>query len=115
MPPIRKHQGASIDRQTESLTLALTTSAGTTPAVNFAQFAGGRIYIPTGSSITTLTFHDAPTPDGTYLPAQDADGEAITLTVEAGKSYPLPDELFAAAQLKIVADAAGSVALALKS
>ncbi len=95
--------------------VALTTSAATTPEISISIFGSGQIHIPTGSSITSLTYYTAPNSGGTYLPAQDASGSAVTQTVAATKSYPIPAILFGAAQIRIVANAAGTVSLSLKT
>lgn len=102
-------------RDSVNLDAALTTSAATTPEISIAIFGSGQIHIPTGSTITTLTYHTAPNSGGTYLPAQDASGSAVTQTVAATKSYPIPAVLFGAAQIRIVANAAGNVSISLKS
>ena len=96
-------------------TVALTTSAATTPEISVGEFSSGEVYVPTGSSITTLTYHVAPYSGGTYLPAQDASGSAVTQTVAQTKAYPIPAILFGAAMIRIVSDAAGSVGIGLKS
>ena len=109
--------------------IGLQTSQGATGFVEipFGDFAGGKIYIPAGSPITTLTFYSAavatgrPKPDGTsttapvYTQCYDKTNAALSLTVAAGRNYPLPDELFADCVVQIVADQAGSVDVSLKA
>jgi len=102
--------------------LSLTTDATTTPIIEFGQdgYAGGRIFIPAGSSITLLTFHDAPSGDDTFLPSQyqvDSSGApaALTIAVAAGKSYSVPSGLFGAGAFRIEVDVAGTVDVSLSS
>lgn len=87
-----------------------------TKTIPFGGYAGGRIYVPAGSTITTLTFYDAPSEDGTFLASYDdaATPAAITLTVSAGKSYPIPPKLFGAGAIKMLGNAAGTVHVCLK-
>ncbi len=102
-------------RQCTGETVALTTSAGTTPAIDIARFASGEILIPTGSTITTLTYHVVNISSGTYTPAYDSAGNAVTQTVQQTRAYPIPSAVFGASGIKIVADAAGSVSYCLKT
>ena len=103
--------------QREILTLsplALNTATGTTAEIQYKKAAGGMIHIPTGSSITSLTWHTSH--DGTtYVAAQDSEGAAVTQTVAAAKSYPIPDALYGAPYLKAVSNASGNVHVTLKA
>ena len=96
-------------------TYALTTSATTTPEILIEGAASGEVFVPTGSPITTLTFHAAMNTGGTYTPMYDASGVAVTQTVAAARAYPLPAIAFGAATIRIVVNAAGSVGICLKS
>lgn len=105
----------STQRVALSQDVALTTSAGTTPAISIDGYASGEVYIPTGSSITTLTYHVAPSSAGTFIAAYDATPAAVTQTVAAARAYPIPSALFGAAMMKIVVNAAGTVSITTKS
>ncbi len=102
-------------RRTVGETVALTDSAATTPAIDIDKYASGEVYIPTGSPITTLTFHVTNISSGTYLPAYDAAGNAVTQTVQAARAYPIPSTVFGASSMKIVVNAAGSIRYSLKT
>lgn len=102
-------------RYATSQTVAITGNIATTGAISIGEFASGEIYIPTGSTITSLTYHASPTSAGTYLPAQDASGSAVTQTVAETKCYPIPAILFGAGMLKIVGNASGDVIVGLKT
>jgi ABC-type microcin C transport system permease subunit YejB len=103
----------SIVKKAENYTVALQTDA-TSPEIELTRFTSGEIAIPTGSSITTLTYFVA-MPSGTYFAAQDATPAAITQTVAATKAYPIPAALFGSALIQIRANAAGTVFINLKS
>ena len=76
----------------------------------------GMVYVPSGSSITTLTFYAAEKSGGTFLPAYTYDGTAAAITsITAGRAYEFPPGLYAAEVLKIVGNAAGTIAITLKS
>lgn len=117
-------EGAVITRMnargtgTDGISVSVTTSATTTPAISFSEFAGGTLYIPTGSSITSLTFHASPHVGGTFYPAYDdssmSSPAAIVLTVAANRCYPIPSSLFGSGAFKMVSDAAGTVYLSMK-
>lgn len=102
-----------IDRRTTKHTLSLTTSLGTTEACPMTSLASGMVFIPTGSSITSLTFHAAHTAGGTYHAVYDSAGTAVTKTVAATRCYPLPVSIYGCHSFKIVSDAAGDVTVML--
>ena len=97
-------------------TVSCTTSATTTEQVPIGEMKQGTVFIPTGSLITSLTFHGAPTVDGTFLPLYDAAKAALAQTsLTAARAYQIPTAAFGAAAIKIVTDAAGDVDVSLKS
>lgn len=75
------------------------------------SFAGGMIFIPTGSSVTSLTFYAAFEKGGDYHALYDHDGDAVALTVAAGRAYPFPVATYGAFGLKLVSNADGVVNL----
>ena len=99
------------------LTLALTTNSATTGEIaDFDQYVAGRVHIPTGANSTTLTYYDSSDDGTTISEAWDdaATPAVLTRTVAAGKSYPIPDALFAAERIRIKSDAAEDVVVVLK-
>ena len=70
---------------------------------------GGRFQVPSGSSITSITWYDAPEVGGAYVAAYDEFGVAITQTVSDAKSYEIPTSLAGSAAIKAVGDAAGTI------
>ena len=94
-------------------TLALKTD-DTTPAIPFPA-RGGTIFIPSGSSITTLTYYAAEKLGGTFLPLYESDGStAVTQTVEAGKAYDMPAAIFGCLVIKIRVNSNGSAFVTMK-
>lgn len=98
--------------------VTVDTTLADSKAIPFSNYTSGRIYIPAGSSITSLTFHDSPTEDGTYLASYDDTATtpvALALTgLAASRSYPIPAKMFGAAWIKMVPNADGTVAIVLK-
>ena len=97
--------------------LSATTSASTSTQISIAQASGGLIHIDSGAaSAVALSFYVIP--DGLKNPtAQQLFGgtnAAITITVQNGRSYPLPDELFPARAFSVVA-ATGTVVFSVTS
>lgn len=106
---------AKVAKQAEVvLAAALTNSLNTTPAIDISSAGGGSIFIPTGSSINSLTFYISTAVDGTFIALYDGANAAVVKTVAAARGYPLPAECFGALAVKIVANAAGSVDISLK-
>ena len=96
--------------------LSLTTSVLTTGEIIFQGMRSGVVNIPTGSSITSLTYHGATTSGGTYLPLYDSAKNALTqTTLTAGRAYQMPTAVAGVAFLKIVVDAAGTVGISIKA
>ena len=105
---------STIERHSTTESVALNTAVGTTGEINYINYCGGTIHVPSSSSITSLTWHSSNEPGGTFVASYDKDGAAVTQTVAAGRSYPIPDALFGSRAIKAVADAAESVLVSLK-
>ena len=94
--------------------MAVDTNIADSAAINYGDFETGMVLVPSGASYVTLTWHTCGTEDGTYLPASDSAGVAVTQTVAASKAYPIPVALKGARFLKITGNAAGVVGVTLK-
>lgn len=109
----------TIQRQTRrQADAAITASASTTAEVDITDATSGTVFVPSGSSLTTLTFHVAPVLGGTYLAAYDdaATPAALALTnLGASKAYAIPAKVFGAAAFKMVGNTTGTVDISLKS
>lgn len=99
-------------RRHKSETVALTDSILTTPEIDWSWVADA-VAVITGNP-TTLTFHAAEGPGGTYKALYDNAGNAVTLAVTQNRTYQLPAALFGCGAIKIVGGAAGNILLSKK-
>ncbi len=105
-----------IDRLSRAvLTVSLNTAEGTTEEIPYEAYAGGMVFIPSGSSITTLTWWAAPKRGGTFLAAKDEDAAAVTQTVAASDAIEIPKALYGAGAIKAVTNASGNVEISFKT
>lgn len=105
-----------MDRFSNSVSIVtITNSAATTGEITLSAYAGGMIFIPAGSPLTTLTWWASNKSGGTFLPANDMDGVSIVQTVAHTNCYPLPYDLFGARAIKAVGNDSGDVAVSLKA
>jgi hypothetical protein len=92
------------DGETKTVDTVLADSE----AIFMENCDGGRIIVPSGSPLTTLTFHESHN-GTTYVAAYDINNTAVTMTVAAGRSYPLPPTLNPSRFIKITGNADGSI------
>ena len=90
------------------------TNIADSTAINYGDFETGMVYVPAGSSLTTLTWHACATIDGTYLAAEDSASAAVTQTVAVSQAHPIPAALSGCRFLKITGNADGVVGVTLK-
>ena len=107
--------GEHILRHVDVLSLTLDSTLVDTPEIDMRDFAGGSIQLPTGSSITTLTYYGCHTKGGTHVALLDADGVAVTQTVAAVRIVDLPAAIFGLPFLKILTNADGAVTVCRKT
>lgn len=96
------------------VTIPVTAAEATTGVIPFGSDVVGRVEIPTGSTITSLTWYDHYLETGTFVAAYDETGAALVTVVAAGRSYPIPSDLAGSRFLKAVGDAAGTIYVHLK-
>lgn len=96
------------------LSVAVGTSAANSAVIDFEAFETGRVHIPTGSALTTLTWYASLTEDGAYTIVRDGSNNNVTSTVAADYNYQFPAALTGARFVKIVGNAAGVVGVTLK-
>lgn len=93
-------------------TVTFTASNGTTGGFNLAIYSGAMIHVQSvANGATTLTWKTQIPNDplaGVFGVADKTD-TAITTTIQAGRSYPLPDELFAASYVLATTNAGTAV------
>lgn len=109
---------ARISRQQLLLaSVVIDQTIGDSTEIDMREFAGGSVHILTGA-LTIMTYHSAvqsAADGGTYTAMHDRNGSPITQIVAGGgtmvsKTYPLPDEVFGTAFIKIVATTADATA-----
>ena len=93
----------------------LNTTVGTTPEIDFRGFSKAVVYIPSGSSITSLAYHAAPVLGGDYEPLYDGDNAVAANTVAADRAVVLPAAIAPVAFLKIVVDNKETLSISLHS
>jgi hypothetical protein len=84
-----------IMNRAQSGTTATIANAGTVSnAVDFSYSDGGGFALPAAFTGAAMTFNVCNTRTGTFQQLMNAAGSAaVSVTVAAGKSYPLPVEL----------------------
>ena len=102
---------STISPQNNVLTsITISDDKDNSSPIVFSGFRKGVINVPSGSSITAITYWVADTEDGTYQQLYSG-GSAVSTTVAAGKSYALDSAIEGVAFLKLQANAAGTAAL----
>jgi len=94
--------------------VAVGTAVANSAAIDFEAFETGRVHIPTGSPLTTLTWYSSLTEDGTYTIVRDSSNNNVISAVAADYNYQFPSALTGARFVKIVGNAAGVVGVTLK-
>ena len=94
--------------------VAVGTAVSGSDAIGYGPYASGMVFVPSGSTITTLTWHACGTEDGTYVAAEDASSNAVTQTVAASQAHPIPAALQGCRFIKATGNAAGTVGVSLK-
>lgn len=102
-----------MERKVFSTEVALTDTLGTTQVIDKRTFVGGTIFLPTGSSSTSLAFYGAATEDGEFVALYDNTPSAATLTVSDGNGYEMPDCIATVPFIKIVSDASETLPISL--
>ena len=95
-----------------SVTVAVAVANST--EILFSSYAHGMVFIPAGSTLTTLTWYAAEKAGGTYLPAKDQDNVVIAQTVVHTHCFQIPSALSGCRAIKAVGNAAGTMAVTLK-
>ncbi len=114
---LKARQSAEIVRKHTSFTLSANTAANTTDIIDYRGYASGSVYIPNGSSITTITWNVRASNNTATAAAYD--GAATPVAVVSGnlaadRSYPIPTALLGSDFLYPVTNAAGSITVSLK-
>ena len=95
--------------------VTVQTDVANSETIEFEDFQYGMVYVPDGSSLTTLTWYASLEKTGPFIAADDAAGNAVTQTVAAGQAHPIPSALVGARFLRITGNVAGVVGVTLKT
>lgn len=91
-------------------TVAVDTTLADSDSIDYRRYGAGNFSIPTGSSVTSLTWYSSDSPtDGTFVAAYTQANAAITQTVAADRRYPIPAELAGAHYIRAVSNADGTL------
>lgn len=108
--------GRPIRRSVDSIDVTVDASAASSSTVvPYGGAAGGTIFVPTGSSITTLTFHVAPGKASDMVALYNTSNTAVTLTVASDRAYPIPDECYGSHSFTVTGNASGTVTVVTKT
>lgn len=91
--------------------IVFTDSESTTGSFAYAIHGGALLYVSatsTGAAVT-LTFGSRPEKGGAFFVAADSSNAPVTLDVEPGRCYQLPDEVFAAPMVSATTPAGATV------
>jgi hypothetical protein len=77
--------------------------AGLSDAIDFRPYAGGGFITPATLDATTVIGFQVSADGVTFLPLCDKDNALVkvTVTLDAAKAYPLPDELYGWSHFKL--------------
>lgn len=104
-----------LEHKVDMVPLKTDTNLANCDVAHTEIYNSGRVLVPTGSAITTLTFYAAAELVGEYLQVFDT-AAAVSMTVAGGNTYQLPAAVLGYKYLKVKANAAASgVILALQT
>jgi len=95
-----------------SIDVTFTDDAATTGGFQYAMHAGALLLVRSTSTAgpVEITFLARPSSSSAdYFVAGDTTNNAVTLNVQPGRCYPLPDELFAAPYVGALAASGATV------
>jgi hypothetical protein len=95
--------------------VTVTNSLATCQEIPFENASAGQVYVPSGSSLTVLTWYSKMESDGTFVAVQDGAGNAVTSTVSASMCCLIPAACFGCKCLKAVGNTTGYIDISVKS
>ncbi len=110
----RECQVSQIKTTNNAAPAAGAANSATGGGFAYGGFAGGVVTVPTGSSLTLLTWYKSDD-NVTYTPLDAGGGSATTTTVAAGYCYSIPLALFGAKYIAVQGNVAGTLLVSLKS
>ena len=95
--------------------VSVASAVSNSGIIDYSGWAGGMVYVPSGSSITELTWYASLSEGETFYPVQDGFGNSVTSSVSGGMSCFIPAECYGAICLKVSGNSSGIVHVSLKS
>lgn len=92
--------------------ISTTDSLTTTDEVLLDGAEQGTLYVPAGSTITSVSFYVAPAPGGTFVALYSAT-TAVELTTTVSRAYAIPAAVFGARAMKMVCNTSGTLPVSL--
>ena len=90
---------------TTHLSVVAAAAVADSTEILYGEYTSGMVHLANGNAITEITWYAAPEAGGTYEPAYDYDAAAITQTVAADQSHPIPLALIGNIAIKAVTTA----------
>lgn len=91
-------------------TVVVDQTLADSAAIDYRRYASGHFTVPTGSTITTLTWHSSHEDvDASFTPAYTEANAAVTQTVAETRRYPIPAALAGAHYIKAAGNADGTI------
>ena len=100
-----------VQRSSDTLVGFAVPASATGQGFDFSNYSSGEIRVPSGSSLTTLTWYSGDAIAGPWY----ACGDVTAQTVTAGDAYQIPVALFGSRFLLPVGNGTGTINLDLKA
>lgn len=109
--PISSNRAELCERHFKTIgTVVVDQTLADSDSIDYRRYGSGHFTVPTGSTITTLTWHAShSSADGTFVAAYTQANAAVTQTVAASRRYPIPAELAAAHYIRATGNADGQI------
>jgi len=117
MPPAGDHiVGDTYRTVKRDLSVAVGSAVVDSEVINIRESVLLSISVPTGSSITSITWYACHSYDGTYVALEYPPGTAVaSAAISAPVIFQAPDGLASHPYIKAVGNAAGTISVSLKS
>lgn len=93
------------ERFTQSLDVLMSVGETDSAAFSYKQAACGVFIVPEELTATSVSFKAAESLDGDFAAVYNSSNTLVSITVAAGRAYPLPSELAGAGAVKFVGNA----------
>ncbi len=112
MPGVSSKISRHMERQTSAVvpSVAVDDTLANSVGIDYRSYSTGHFTVPSGSSLTTITWHAAHEDvSGSYIAAYTEANVAVTQTVAASRRYPIPAALAGAHWIRGTGNADGAI------